>query len=206
MEAATEQKDVACPGKWPWERGGGRLWRRGAFFFSLDSPMDCKKRDPNNWGIDSWFIRPLGGNLWFVGHPNLCFQSVFDSIHETNCGPNSKTPLWITVFLLTVIWTLYDNIFRVRCNTQGHLTHTVPDRRGVKEEWILAPLLFNLCVNSLILFWCNSDCHPPKLAIRPILAVLYAVNIVILSFSEVGLRTVLPAFKGYCAKEHLEIN
>lgn len=75
-------------------------------------------------------------------------------------------------------------------NHKGHLTSATESKKDVKQGNILAPLLFNFYINSMVDYKFNANCHP-KLAESHISALLYADAAAILSRTHIGLKRAL---------------
>lgn len=109
--------------------------------------------------------------------------------------------------LLALIMSLHKNTsLQVRCTPQGHLSNTIPTQRGVRQGCILAPLLFNFYINSLVEHLTKPEFHPPKIAHRHLSLLLYADDAALISRTPVGLRRALQALATCCQENRLEIN
>lgn len=133
-------------------------------------------------------------------------KAAFDSI--------SRVKLWekleasnIDRRLLFLIQALHRNTtLKVRCSIQGHLTNPVTTQKGVKQGCILAPLLFNFYINTLVDHLSSTDVHPPRIAGRHVSILLYADDAAILSRTPIGLRRALWKLTTYCEENQLTIN
>lgn len=94
----------------------------------------------------------------------------------------------------------------MRCCTQGFLTNVVPTLRGVRQGCILAPLLFNYYINSLVDQLTNPDNHLPKIAERRLAVLLYGDDAAILSRTPIGLMRALQRMEACCEENHLTNN
>ncbi|KAG8133100.1 hypothetical protein E2320_010924 [Naja naja] len=79
---------------------------------------------------------------------------------------------------------------------QGHYTNKILTCIGIRQGCILAPLLFNFYIHPLVAQLIQLEHHSPKLANRHIASLLYVDDILLLSGTQIGLKTNLECF-GY---------
>ena len=109
--------------------------------------------------------------------------------------------------LLFLIKRLYTyTSCQVRCSTSGRLSSKIITNKGVKQGCILAPFLFNLFLNDLVPFLSSVDGHSPRLGSIHVPLLSYADDVVLLSVSRVGLKSLLNRFCEYCVINHLDLN
>lgn len=144
-----------------------------------------------------------GGSLYVAF---IDFKSAFDLIPRHRLWEKLSATN-IDRRLLLLIRRLHENTrIRVRCDRYGNLSKEIQSFHGVKQGCVLAPILFNFYINSLVRKMEDASTHPPNLNNIPIPVLLYADDAALISFSCVGLRKLLRALTEYCEAEHLIIN
>ncbi|XP_062831915.1 ras-GEF domain-containing family member 1A isoform X1 [Anolis carolinensis] len=133
-------------------------------------------------------------------------SAAFDTVNRETLW-KKLTDLNMEPRLLALIKALYTNTFlKVRFGTQGAMTNSVETYKGVRQGCILAPLLFSLYVNDLPEQLKDPEVHMPKLCKTHFNILLYADDMILLSYSQVGLRRLLRRFNTYCHNNALTIN
>lgn len=84
---------------------------------------------------------------------------------------------------------------------RGKLTNAIPVRRGVRQGCVLAPTLFSLYVNDVPSYLLGCAHDSPKLGGRPVPALLFADDTLLISQTPKGLQTPLDSFNVYCKKK-----
>ena len=152
--------------------------------------------------VDKYTKKPRGS--LFAAFIDL--RSAFDLISRDRLWSKLESSS-IDRRLLLLMYKLHENTtLRIRCNKEGQLSDKVPTYNGVKQGCILAPLLFNFYINSMVTALSHPEFHPPKLANRHISLLLYADDAVLISQTPIGLKRALYALAQYCKEEMLQIN
>ena len=87
----------------------------------------------------------------------------------------------------------------------GSLSNPIPTTCGVHQGCLLAPALFNVYINSLITELSHNDNYvPPKLGTKKLSILMDADDILLLSQTQQGLRSLLEAFNHLATQENLK--
>ena len=86
----------------------------------------------------------------------------------------------------------------------GHLL-PISSQLGLKQGFVLSPLLFNLYIDDIKNIF-DKSCDPVYALHEPLSHLLYADDLAILSTSETGLNNCLSKLKIFCDTWHLELN
>lgn len=71
---------------------------------------------------------------------------------------------------------------------------------------LLAPFLFNLYLNDLMLSLSSPGFYAPRLASKELPLLFYANDSGLISHTYIGLKRLLRHFSKYCFKDEMQIN
>ena len=94
---------------------------------------------------------------------------------------------------------------RYRVKTGDSISLSFVVTSGVKQDYILSPLLSNIYQGDLHTIF-HSSCDPVKIGDVPINSLSWADNLLLLSISKVGLQQNLENVKTHCCKWGLIVN
>lgn len=101
--------------------------------------------------------------------------------------------------VLCFIYMLHEGIsLKVSCTPQYHLTSAIGIRKGIKQECILSPQLFNFYISSMVGLLLNTNFHPQNF-LEDIISLFYSIlhvyanNTATLSRRPTGLKRALKA-------------
>lgn len=96
---------------------------------------------------------------------------------------------------------LIHNLYKNQGNVQDHCTNQILNYRGIRQGFIIAPLLFILNINPLVVHLNQLEHHSLKLVDRHIASFLYVDDIVLLLQTQIELKSA-----SYSSEEAFEIN
>lgn len=110
------------------------------------------------------------------------FKAAFDRVPRNLLWPKLKG--WgVPQSLLLAIVQLHSKTWiRVKLGEGSHVSRKIETSSGVKQGCVLAPLFFNLLISDLLPILDGINCHPPQLDGVRIRNLLYANDLVLLSF------------------------
>ena len=103
-----------------------------------------------------------------------------------------------------IIRSMYSNC-KSCIKNGGLLSNTFSCLSGVRQGDVMSPNLFNIYINDLPSIF-DGDNDSPKLKDSSVHCLMYAVDLVLMSLSEVGLQYKLDKLYEYCKKWGLEVN
>ena len=106
---------------------------------------------------------------------------------------------------VSIMCSMYHNLSG-RVQTSTDISNTFNISIGLQQGCNLSPYLFNLCINDLSLLLDKAGIDPVRLNGRNISSLLYADDMVLLSFSESGLQKALTILEQYCSRWQLVVN
>lgn len=99
----------------------------------------------------------------------------------------------------TFISNSYIQIYFLGSDVAGKdISQTLPSLKGVKQGYVLEPLLYIFYINVLVNSLSNPNFHLPKLDNHKISLLMYVDDIAILPRTPVVLRRALKTFAHYC--------
>lgn len=100
-------------------------------------------------------------------------RAAFDSVSHARLW-NKLNSTSMPKRLLKLIMNLYTgNSLYVKLNKDGAISRPISVERGVRQECVLAPHLFNLYLNDFVPKLLDLDTHAPCLDNKPVPALLY---------------------------------
>ena len=107
--------------------------------------------------------------------------------------------------LFQIVHSMYKDT-KYRIKFRSGIFKEFPSMCGVKQGYILSPLLFNLFINDLVKSLEASGCDPTIVNGLSINSLLYADDIILLSDSKEGLHKSLNCLQEFCTNWKLEVN
>ena len=108
-------------------------------------------------------------------------------------------------YFLNVLKAIYSEVASQIISPYGS-THPVHLFRGLRQGYILSPLLFILLINDIKEYLEKTQGHEMFLGNTSISHLLFADDLVIFSQTPIGLQRFLNTLDKYCSKFHLTIN
>lgn len=131
------------------------------------------------------------------------FEKAFDTVWR-NALFKKLEYMGIKGNLLRILRNMYSDV-NYSIKLPYGLTDPITSSTGLKQGCVLSPLLFNLYVNDLPLFF--NETHDPVTIGKYLTNVLmYADDLVLMSTSKAGLQRCLEDLQTYCEKWKLKVN
>ena len=137
----------------------------------------------------------------------ICFvdlSKAFDTIYRKglihkliSSGISSK--------FIRIITSMYSNV-SARIKTSQGMTDCFPVEVGTKQGCNLSPTLFNLYLNDLPQIFNDPKCKTATINKENIPCLMYADDLVLMSFTETGMEQCLANLETYCNNWQLNIN
>lgn len=155
--------------------------------FVLKSLMDCAKHSKK--------------------HLYMCFvdlKSAFDTVWR-NGLLYKLSKINASKKFINIVKNMYGKVQSCVKSNFG-FTNFFPIDVGTRQGCNLSPALFNIYVNDLPSVLDKMYCNQPKLMDRKISCLLYADDLILLSYSSEGLQKLISATEAFCNKWQLTIN
>ena len=140
---------------------------------------------------------------------HLCFvdyKSAFDKVQRGVLWDKLKS-YEIPEVLLKGILLLYTNTWvRVRLGSGFSVSRKVYTVKGVKQGCVLAPFLFNIYLADLSKNLNKEESHSPKIGAHRVSNLMYADDVVLLSYTKIGLQRLIDGVEKYSERHALVIN